>query len=190
MPVLIGTNGDEFTMFVAVQYLRDNTLPPYRQMLVRTFGHDAAAVAAHYPLDRYGAGGPAYAAAVTDSVFACPTNRLVAGMGPDARSMRTSSTTAPHRHRIRCAGRPSRSVPAIRWSCATSSTSAVRPLNPAQRKLADEMIAYWSEFVKTGSPNLPDQPVVAAGRARRRDRSAVVTADRCALGHDGFRGPP
>lgn len=160
VPVLIGTNGDEFTMFVAVQYLRDNTLPPYRQMLVKTFGHDAAAVAAHYPLDRYGGqAGPAYAAAVTDSVFACPTNRLVAGAAPDAPvyAYEFNDRTAPAPDPLRRAPFPVGASHSLELRYLFNVGGAP-PLNPAQRKLADEMIAYWSEFVKTGSPNLPDQP--------------------------------
>ena len=57
VPVLIGTNHDEFTLFVALEYLRlktPYTEAQYPQLLAQTFGRDAAAVAAHYPLTRYG----------------------------------------------------------------------------------------------------------------------------------------
>lgn len=170
VPVLIGTNGDEFTMFVAVQYLRDKSLPPYRQMLFRTFGPDAAAVAANYPLDRHGGqAGPAYAAAVTDSVFACPTNRLVAGLtaGAPVYAYEFNDRTAPAPDPLRRAPFPvgaSHSLE-LRYLFNVGGAPA---LNPAQRTLADRMIAYWSEFVKTGSPNLsaqPDWPQVGANAA-------------------------
>lgn len=32
------------------------------------------------------------------------------------------------------------------------------PLNPAQQKLADQMIDYWASFVKTQTPNTDGQP--------------------------------
>jgi para-nitrobenzyl esterase len=32
------------------------------------------------------------------------------------------------------------------------------PLDPAQRQLADQMIGYWSQFVKTGAPDVAGQP--------------------------------
>jgi len=32
------------------------------------------------------------------------------------------------------------------------------PLNPPQQQLSDEMVAYWSRFVTTGAPDVPDQP--------------------------------
>ena len=160
VPVLIGTNGDEFTMFVAVQYLQNSTLPPYRQMLQKTFGHDAAAVAAHYPLDRNGGqAGPAYAAAVTDSVFACPTNRLVAGLAPGAPvyAYEFHDRTAPAPDPLRRAPFPVGASHSLELRYLFNVGGAP-PLNPAQWKLADEMIAYWSEFVKTGSPSLSAQP--------------------------------
>ena len=55
MPVLIGTNRDEFTLFVALQYLRlgkGYTAEQYPQLLRDTFGANAAAVGARYPLER------------------------------------------------------------------------------------------------------------------------------------------
>lgn len=159
VPVLIGTNGDEFTMFVAVQYLRDNALPPYRQMLAQTFGPDAAAVAAHYRLDRHGGqAGLAYAAAVTDSVFACPTNRVVAGLagGAPVYAYEFNDRTAPAPDPLRRAPFPVGASHSLELRYLFNVGGAP-PLNPAQRALADEMIAYWSEFVKTGSPNLSGQ---------------------------------
>jgi para-nitrobenzyl esterase len=32
------------------------------------------------------------------------------------------------------------------------------PLNPAQQVLSDQMVAYWTEFVKTGAPDVEGQP--------------------------------
>ena len=50
VPVLIGTNRDEFTLFVALQYLRlgrEETPAQYPGLLTDTFGTDGAAVARH-----------------------------------------------------------------------------------------------------------------------------------------------
>ena len=52
VPVLIGTNRDEFTLFVALQYLRLGkvyTAEQYPQLLRDTFGDNAAAVGERYP---------------------------------------------------------------------------------------------------------------------------------------------
>ena len=85
VPVLIGTNTDEFTLFAAVQYLKNHGLPSYSTLISETFGADAAAVAAHYPLQRYGGStGLAYSAAVTDGEFACPADRMATGLARSA----------------------------------------------------------------------------------------------------------
>ena len=55
MPVLIGTTHDEFTFFMALQYLRLGRVPAaadYPGLLADVFGADAAAVGSRYPLDR------------------------------------------------------------------------------------------------------------------------------------------
>src|SRR5690349_21722144 len=52
VPVLIGSNRDEFTLFTALQYLRgarQYTPGEYPDLLADTFGADAAAVGARYP---------------------------------------------------------------------------------------------------------------------------------------------
>ncbi|GAY17889.1 carboxylesterase/lipase family protein [Mycobacterium sp. shizuoka-1] len=160
VPVLIGSNGDEFAMFTAIRYLKNRGLPPYSTLLSQTFGPDAAAVAAHYPLERYGGNeGLAYSAAVSDDVFACPTGRIASGLahsGP-VYAYEFNDRTAP-------APDPLRAVP---FPVGASHSLELRylfdvggapPLNPAQRELSDQMVAYWSQFVKTGAPDVPGQP--------------------------------
>ena len=61
VPVLIGTNRDEFTLFVALQYLRFGevyTAEQYPELLRDTFGANAVAVAERYPLSNYGGNVP------------------------------------------------------------------------------------------------------------------------------------
>jgi para-nitrobenzyl esterase len=43
------------------------------------------------------------------------------------------------------------------------------PLDPAQTRLADEVIARWSAFARTGNPNLPGS--ITWPRATPLDRS-------------------
>lgn len=160
VPVLIGTNTDEFSLFVALQYLKHHELPPYRQLLDETFGAGAAAVAERYPLDHYaGNTGLAYSAAVTDGVFACPTERITAGLVHSAPvyAYEFNDRTAP-------APDPMRHVP---FPVGASHSLELRylfdiggapPLNPAQQVLSDQMVAYWSQFVKTGAPDVEGQP--------------------------------
>jgi para-nitrobenzyl esterase len=162
VPVLIGNTADEFTLFVATMYLRKKSLPPYRTMLTDTFGAEASLVGAHYPLDRYdGSAALAYAAAVTDGVFACPIDAFATGLArpgrPPVYAYEFNDRTAP-------APGPLRSLPfrvgaahalELRYLFDMGGASA---LNVAQRALADQMIDYWTRFVATGDPAAAGQP--------------------------------
>jgi para-nitrobenzyl esterase len=170
IPVLIGSNGDEFAMFAAIQYLKDRGLPPYAQLLSDTFGADAAAVAEHYPLDRYGGSeGLAYSAAVTDGIFACPTDRIASGLahtGP-VYAYEFNDRTAPAPDPFRAAPFPVGASHSLELRYLFDVGGAP-PLNPEQRGLSDQMVAYWSQFVKTGAPDvsgLPNWPQLGADAA-------------------------
>ena len=111
-------------------------------------------------------------------VFACVADRIADVWPSPSRCTPTSSTIAMRRPRSRCAQRRFRSVRAIRWSCATCSTSAARPpLNPAQQQLSEQMIDYWSRFVSTGPDGPADWPPLAsATRASACRCSLTATA--------------
>ncbi|BBY62938.1 carboxylic ester hydrolase [Mycolicibacterium helvum] len=180
IPVLIGSNGDEFAMFTAIQYLKGHGLPPYPKLLSHAFGSDATAVAEHYPLDRYsGNEGLAYSAAVTDSLFACPADRIASGLAhtDQVYAYEFNDRTAP-------APDPLRAVP---FPVGASHSLELRylfdvggapPLNPAQRELSDQMVAYWSQFVKNGTPavsGLPDWPQMGADGKRMSLETGQLT---------------
>ena len=160
VPVLIGTTADEFTLFVAMSYLKQKGLPPYRTLLQQTFGTEAPAVAARYPLSRYdGSAGLAYAAAVTDGVFACPIDTVAAGLarrGPVyAYEFNDRHAPAPEPLRRTPIAPGAGHALELRYLFDMGGAPA---LNPAQRVLSDQMIAYWSSFVATGSPDIEGQP--------------------------------
>ncbi len=162
VPVMIGTTRDEFTLFVAMQHLRlgrDLTAAEYPQVLKETFGSDAGAVEAHYPVNRYDGAPLAYSAAVTDGAFACVTDRMadaLARSGPVyAYEFNDRGAPAPE---------PVRTLP---FPVGASHSFELRylfdvggapPLNPEQQALSEQMIDYWSQFVTTGSPRAADQP--------------------------------
>lgn len=159
VPVLIGSTADEFTLFVATTYLRRGGLPAYHALLADTFGAEAAAVAAHYPPSRYDGIGPAYAAAVGDGVFACPIEAMSTSLArrQPVYAYEFADRTAP-------APEPMRAVP---FALGAGHALELRylfdmggapPLNPAQRALADQMVAYWSSFVASGNPDVQGQP--------------------------------
>jgi para-nitrobenzyl esterase len=163
VPVLMGTNRDEFTLFVALQYLRDGkiyTPEQYPGLLRDTFGANAVAVGDRYPLSRFGNSVPvAYSAAVTDGVFACVNERMsddLARVGPVyAYEFNDRNAPAPD---------PMRTLP---FPVGASHSLELRflfeiggapPLDQAQQKLSDEMIDYWSQFITDGSPKTAGRP--------------------------------
>jgi para-nitrobenzyl esterase len=165
VPVLIGTNRDEFSMFVALRYLRvgkEITPAEYPGVLSDTFGADhGAAVLAHYPPERYGGSvSLAYAAAATDDVFSCLADRMTDGLA------RTAPAVYAYEFDDRHAPAPEmyQQVP---FPIGASHALEMRylfdvggapPLNDAQRQLSEQMIAYWSQFVTTGAPKVTGQP--------------------------------
>lgn len=160
VPVLIGSTADEFTLFVAMTYLRRGGLPSYRRLLDDTFGAEAPTVAAQYALDRYdGSAALAYSAAVTDGVFACPIAALATALArrQPVYAYEFSDRTAP-------TPEPMRALPfAVGAGHALElrylfDMGGAPPLNRPQRALADRMIAYWGRFVSNGTPGAEGQP--------------------------------
>ncbi len=157
VPILIGTTRDEFTLFAALKFLRSGHAPTaaeYPEELSETFGADAVSVAQHYPLERYGGSVElAYSAAVTDGVFACPADRMGAAIAPHSPvyayefNDRTAPTPPPLREVPFPVG-ASHSLE-LRYLFDVGGAPA---LNAVQQRLSDEMIAFWTEFVRSGEP--------------------------------------
>lgn len=180
VPVMIGTNRDEFTLFVALQYLRGREYDDaqYPQLLAQTFGPNAGAVEAHYPLASYGNVALAYSATVTDGVFACVADRMADAIGRDesvyAYEFNDRGAPAPD---------PLRGVP---FPIGASHSLELRylfdiggapPLDPVQQKLSGQMIDYWAQFVSTTEP-APQWPAFVPDEKRlsfQPDGSRVIT---------------
>lgn len=162
VPVLIGTTRDEFTLFVALRYLRHGqryTTGDYPQLLADTFGADAAAVGAHYPIDRYGGVAQAYSAAVTDGAFACVSDRMAGELsrtGP-VYAYEFNDRSAPAPEVMRTLPFPVGASHSLELRYLFDVGGAP-PLNPAQQQLSDQMIDYWSAFVRSGDPAVDGQP--------------------------------
>lgn len=162
VPVVIGSNRDEFTLFVALEYLRGEvvTSADYPRVLAATFGPNADAVARAYPLDRYRGSAPlAYAATVTDSAFACVDERIA-----DDLALRAPVYTYEFNDPQPPTPDPLRALP---FPVGASHSLELRylfdvggapPLSPAQQVLSDQMIDYWAAFVSIGTPNVDGLP--------------------------------
>ncbi len=194
VPVLIGSTADEFTVFVAISYLRHKTLPPYPALLRQTFGPRAGAVAEEYPLHRYdGSTGLAYAAAVTDGVFACPIDALATDLARRAPvfAYEFNDRNAPAPEPLRHTPFPPGAGHALELRYLFNMGGAPK-LTPAQQQLSEQMIDYWSAFVRTGSPDADGQPRWPALNPEEPQRmtlqtgESVVTGDFAARHRCGF----
>ncbi|MEO8813946.1 MAG: carboxylesterase family protein [Mycobacterium sp.] len=165
VPVLLGVNRDEFTLFEALRYLRvgrELTAGDYPPMLSDTFGPgNTAAVQERYPPGKYGGNASvAFATAATDDIFACLADRMADGLRDSSPGVYAYEFDDPH------APAPElfKHVP---FSIGASHSLEMRylfdlggapPLDVAQRRLSDQMIDYWTRFVATGAPDVAGQP--------------------------------
>lgn len=176
VPVLLGVNRDEFTMFVALRYLRvgrEIAAAEYLDELEDTFGSgEGAAVADHYPPARFGGSTSlAYAAAATDDIFACLTDRMARGLaaGAPVYGYEFADPHAPAPELYDTVPFPIGATHSLEMRYLFDIGGAP-PLDPAQRRLSDQMIEYWTAFVVTGAPigvGEPDWPEIATGAERR-----------------------
>jgi para-nitrobenzyl esterase len=164
VPVIAGTNHDEYRAFVALQY--DATGNP-----INTPDKYAAAVLALwtsalesqvlglYPYNSYPVGGLALSASGTDGVFSCPARQA-------DKLLSKFTTTYAYEFNDENAppGQPAGlSFPLGAFHGAEIQylmlvTGAIFPFTPDQQALSDTMISYWTEFAKTLNPNSSGQP--------------------------------
>ncbi len=166
VPVMIGVNHDEFTMFTALRYLklgRGITSAEYPHLLGNLFGADGAAVLTHYPPDHYGRDASlAYSAALTDGVFSCVADRLADSLGQRGASAPVytyefDDPHAPSPNPLRHAPFPVGASHSLELRYLFNVGGAPL-LDPPQRMLSDQMISYWSHFVTNGAPRATGQP--------------------------------
>ncbi|HKN53597.1 MAG TPA: carboxylesterase family protein, partial [Amycolatopsis sp.] len=167
VPVIWGNTRDEGRLTAATVPDDPATEPDeftedvYRGLLTQAYGDKAGRVAAEYPSSKFG-GSPrvAYGAVLTDGTWAChqlADDRLLARRTPTY-AFEFADRTAP-------VGFFGPFVPkGFPMGAFHSSDVAylfdipMFDLNPEQRKLADQMIGYWTRFAATGNPNARGLP--------------------------------
>jgi para-nitrobenzyl esterase len=162
VPVMVGSTGEEFNLFAALQLMHGRAIDhaDYPKLLGEAFGANGAAVADQYRPDQFGGSVPlAYAAAMTDGDFACPSDRVADGLSADdpVYAYEFNDRDAPAPESFRDAPIP----------VAASHSLELRYLfdvggapgfSAAQQRLSDQMIGFWAQFVKTGTPSAAGQP--------------------------------
>ncbi len=161
VPVIIGTNHDEWRLFVAMAQLDGGppvTAANYQAMIASTLGVPAAAaavIAAEYPLASYSSPSVALGAVGTDAIFACP-----ALTAEDSLSQYTptyayefNDENAPELY-LAPVGFPYGAAheSELQYLFALSNVAFPATLSAAQQRLAGSMKGYWTNLAKTGIP--------------------------------------
>ncbi|MDO4264531.1 MAG: carboxylesterase/lipase family protein [Deinococcus sp.] len=175
VPVLIGSNLDEGTLFAAwaSDATRDVSLAEYVGMNVVMNRGRALRVLGAYPVSAYGTRALAGAASVTDSVFACPTNDLARDLSAAApvyayefRDRTAPNTLKPTAGIPRYGAFHAAELPSVLGSRVSLGDPA--QFTPQQAQMARAMRTYWANFARTGTPNgagLPQWPAMTRSGA-------------------------
>ena len=163
VPVIDGTTRDEGRLFSYLLTYKGDlwTTANYAHAVEQIFGPDTPAVLAQYPAERFDAPGLAYAAVLTDGLFACPAvtlDRLLARRVP-VYAYEFADAKAPF------------SLPRLPWMAPleayhTAEIAYVfnRPwiladsdgFSAAQARLSAAIQTYWGQFARSGDPNGSD----------------------------------
>jgi para-nitrobenzyl esterase len=172
VPLLAGTNLDEYTLFVGISALSNSPPPPERYLaeigaLIRQPADSAATrgVAAAYPLTAYGDNvWQAIAAIGTDVAFACNALRQAQQLAPyisvhayEFADREAPLTLLP----VRPAGIELGAMHAaeIPYLFGSDDSFIARGASAAQVALSQAMIRYWTRFARNGDPNGASDPL-------------------------------
>ncbi len=160
VPIINGTNRDEWRLFVALSELAGNpvTASNYQGMISSTLGVPAAAaavIAAKYPLTAFPSPSLALGAVGTDAIFACPALTI------DQSFSRFVPTFA---YEFNDENAPELFLPPVSFPYGAAHASEIqyvmdlptaafpKALSAQQQQLAATMKGYWTDFAKRGVP--------------------------------------
>ncbi|APR84208.1 Carboxylesterase, type B [Minicystis rosea] len=154
MPVILGSNRDEGTIFFSIG-LTVTTEGDYTTLMDGMFGGNGAAIVAKYPASAYGDSlTKAASAAVGDGFFSCPARRTARGFAAGGSSVYFYHfTNAPKTLFGDLGSFHSAEVPFIFQNAYLGIT-----LDEDQQKLSATMQKYWLGLAKAGDPNTSGAP--------------------------------
>jgi para-nitrobenzyl esterase len=167
VPIIEGSNHDEYRMFVALNELSPPDAPAgplttdkYEASMKSVLGDaGGSALAPLYPPSAYNNNpGIAQATACTDVIFACPMLRATQtlSLGGSVFAYEFNDPKAPEIFVP--------PVPDFEYAAAHASelqylfTLPKSVLSEPQKALSDQMVKYWTSFAKTGDPNATGLP--------------------------------
>jgi para-nitrobenzyl esterase len=167
VPVIEGSNHDEWRLFVALNELTTGVPLPaaaYPAAIAGTLGVPPAVVPliiAQYPLASYPSPSLALSAVGTDAIFDCNA-RLAA--------QRLSQFVTTFAYELNDPNAPQRLLPPVSFPYGSAHASEIQylftlpvtvpapGLDAAQQQLSRDMIAYWTSFARTGRPSARGTP--------------------------------
>jgi para-nitrobenzyl esterase len=162
VPVLAGATRDEHRLFVGLfRVLAGHpvTAEQYPTLLAEAFGEHADRVQTRYPLSAYGSPNLAWAAVLTDRMWARATfqqHRLLAAQVP------TYAYEFADRHAPMYLPFPPDFPPGAFHAAEVPylfpDQEFLAAITPKQQRLSDRMIRYWTNFASSGDPNGAELP--------------------------------
>ncbi len=164
VPVIAGTNHDEYRYFVAGEYdLAGNpiqTSAEYADAVAALWGTFLdAEVLELYPYASYPSGDLALAASGTDGVFSCPARNA---------DQELSKFVTTYAYEFNDENAPPGTIPGVTFPLGAFHGAEIPylmlvegdvfPFTTDQQLLSDAMISYWTQFAKTLDPNSADEP--------------------------------
>ncbi len=162
VPVIEGSNHDEFRLFVALLVdlvsgpLTEAQYPDAVATILGVPPSIATALIVNYPAANYPSPGLALAALATDAAFACNAH---------AASRALSNYVRTYAYEFDDVNAPELFLPPVSFPYGAAHASEIQylfdipnlvaapALTPSQEQLSDTMISYWTRFARTGRPN-------------------------------------
>jgi para-nitrobenzyl esterase len=166
VPIINGTNRDEWRLFVALSELAGNpvTASNYQSMISSTLGVPAAVaavIAAEYPLTAFPSPSVALGAVGTDAIFACPALTI---------DQSVSQFVPTFAYEFNDENAPEPFLPPVSFPYGAAHASEIQyliglpaaafptQLSAQQQQLATIMKGYWTNFAKRGFPSAFGSP--------------------------------
>jgi para-nitrobenzyl esterase len=183
VPIINGSNHDEWRLFVALDTLEGQP-PVTAANYVTSLGNElglppavAQKVAAEYPVSSFPSAPVAAGAAGTDAVFACPALAV---------DLDASKFVPVHAYEFSDENAPERFLPPLGFPYGAAHASEIQylfdlnssaipgTLTADQQRLAAAMRMYWTDLALLGTPNLPLVPLWPAFSAASQQMISLV----------------